>query len=65
MTSTSQEFLAALAAPLDVTLGPHELCASCVKVLPVDRAALTIGVTPATWEPLSTTDETAVLIDLQ
>jgi hypothetical protein len=65
MTTTSQRFLTALADYPDGTLGPRELCASCVKVLPVDRAALTIGVTPTTWEPLSATDETAIRIESQ
>jgi hypothetical protein len=65
MTSASQEFLAALAEYPGGTLGPSELCASCVKVLPVDRAALTIGVTPTAWEPLSATDDTAVRIESQ
>jgi hypothetical protein len=57
--------MAALAEYPDGTLGPHELCVSCVKVLPVDGAALTIGVAAATWEPLSATDETAARIEAQ
>ena len=63
VTSTSQRFLAALAEYPDGALGPYELCLSCVKVLPVDRAALTIGGEPATWEPLGATDETAARIE--
>ena len=63
MTSTSQQFLAALAEHPDGTLGPRELCISCVKVLPVDRAALTVGGAATTWEPLSATDETAARIE--
>jgi hypothetical protein len=63
VTSTSQQFLAALAEYPDGALGPHELCVSCVKVLPVDRAALTIGGESTTWEPLSATDETAARIE--
>jgi hypothetical protein len=65
MTSTSQQFLAALAEYPDGTLGPRELCIACVKVLPVDRAALTIGVAATTWEPLSATDDTATRIESQ
>jgi hypothetical protein len=63
VTSTSQLFLAALAEYPDGALGPRELCVSCVKVLPVDRAALTIGGASATWEPLGATDETAARIE--
>jgi len=63
VTSTSQQFLAALAEHPDGTLGPRELCISCVKVLPVDRAALTVGGAATTWEPLSATDETAARIE--
>jgi hypothetical protein len=63
VTSTSQQFLAALAEYPDGTLGPRELCISCVKVLPVDRAALTVGGAATTWEPLSATDETAARIE--
>lgn len=63
MTSTAQQFLTALADYPDGTLGPRELCLSCVKVLPVDRAALTIGVAVSEWEPLIATDETAALIE--
>lgn len=65
MTSTSQTFMAALAEYPDGALGPHEVCLSCVKVLPVDRAALTIGAASATWEPLGATDETAARIEAQ
>jgi hypothetical protein len=64
VTSTSQQFMAALAEYPDGSLGPRELCVSCVKVLPVDRAALTIGVAATTtWEPLSATDEIAARIE--
>jgi hypothetical protein len=63
VTSTAQQFMAALAEYPDGTLGPQELCVSCVKVLPVDRAALTIGTASTTWEPLGATDETAARIE--
>ncbi|KAA0085478.1 ANTAR domain-containing protein [Mycolicibacterium sp. P9-64] len=63
MTSTAQRFMAALAEYPDGALGPGELCSSCVKVLPVDRAALTIGDSSSTWEPLGATDETAARIE--
>ncbi|MCW2558528.1 MAG: hypothetical protein JWP55_2492 [Mycobacterium sp.] len=65
MTSTSQRFMAALAEYPNGVLGPHELCISCVKVLPVDRAALTVGDASSTWEPLGATDETAARIETQ
>ncbi|MDT4999598.1 MAG: hypothetical protein QOK12_1703 [Mycobacterium sp.] len=65
MTSTSQQFLAALAEYPDGALGPRELCVSCVKVLPVDRAAVMIGGSSTTWEPLSATDDTAARIEAQ
>lgn len=55
--------MAALAEYPDGALGPHELCLSCVKVLPVDRAALTVGDASSTWEPLGATDETAARIE--
>jgi len=55
--------MAALAEYPNGTLGPQELCISCVKVLPVDRAALTIGTGSTTWEPLGATDETAARIE--
>jgi hypothetical protein len=55
--------MAALAEYPDGTLGPYELCLSCVKVLPVDRAALTVGNASATWEPLGASDETAARIE--
>lgn len=63
MTSTAQRFMAALAEYPDRALGPHELCLSCVKVLPVDRAALTVGDASSTWEPLGATDDTAARIE--
>ena len=63
MTSTAQRFMAALAEYPDGALGPHELCLSCVKVLPVDRAALTVGDASSTWEPLGATDDTAARIE--
>jgi hypothetical protein len=65
VTSTSQQFLAALAEYPDGALGPRELCVSCVKVLPVDRAALMIGGSSTTWEPLSATDDIAARIEAQ
>jgi hypothetical protein len=65
VTSTQQRFMAALAEYPDRTLGPLELCNSCVKVLPVDRAALTIGVASTTWEPLCATDGTAAHVEAQ
>lgn len=63
VTSTSQQFMAALAEHPDGTLGPREMCTSCVKVLPVDRAALTIGVAPTTWEPLGASDDVAARME--
>lgn len=57
--------MAALADYPDGLLGPNELCLCCVKVLPVDRAAIMIGVAPATWEPLGASDETANRIEAQ
>ena len=63
VTSTAQRFMAALAEYPDGALGPHELCLSCVRVLPVDRAALTIGDASSTWEPLGATDDTAARIE--
>ncbi len=65
MTSTSQLFMTALADYPDGSLGPLQLCDACVKVLPVDRAALTISVASTTWEPLCATDETASRIEAQ
>jgi hypothetical protein len=65
VTSTSQQFLAALAEYPDGTLGPRELCISCVKALPIDRAALTVGGAATSWEPLSATDETSTRIEAQ
>jgi hypothetical protein len=65
MTSTSQLFMTALSEYSDGTLGPLQLCDACVKVLPVDRAALTISVASTTWEPLCATDETASRIEAQ
>lgn len=65
MTSTSQLFMTALADYPDGALGPLQLCYACVKVLPVDRAALTISVASTTWEPLCATDETASRMEAQ
>jgi hypothetical protein len=55
--------MAALAEYPDGALGPHELCLSCVKVLSVDRAALTVGDASSTWEPLGASDDTAARIE--
>jgi hypothetical protein len=55
--------MAVLAEYPDGALGPHELCLSCVQVLPVDRAALTVGDASSTWEPLGATDDTAARIE--
>lgn len=63
MTSPSGRFMAAIAAYPDGALGPLQLCAACVEVLPVDRAAVTISVAATTWEPLSATDDTAARIE--
>ncbi|HEV7423521.1 MAG TPA: GAF and ANTAR domain-containing protein [Mycobacterium sp.] len=57
--------MTALAEYPEGALGPLELCDSCVKVLPVDRAALIIGVASTTWEPLCATDETATRMEAQ
>ncbi|MDT5068265.1 MAG: hypothetical protein QOK02_4420 [Mycobacterium sp.] len=65
MTSTAQRFMAALAEYPEGALGPHELCLSCVQVLPVDRAALTVGDASSTWEPLGASDDTAARIEAQ
>jgi hypothetical protein len=65
MTSTANQFLAALAEYPDGSLGPDELCLACVKVLPVDRAAISISVESATWAPLGASDETAARIEAQ
>jgi hypothetical protein len=65
MTSPSGRFMTALAAYPDGALGPLQLCAACVEVLPVDRAAITISVAATTWEPLSATDDTAARIEAQ
>ena len=55
--------MAALAEYPDGALGPHQLCLSCVKVLPVDRAALTVGDASSTWEPLGATDDIAARVE--
>ncbi len=55
--------MAALSAYPDGALGPLQLCAACVEVLPVDRAAVTISVAATAWEPLSATDDTAASIE--
>jgi hypothetical protein len=63
MTSPSSRFMAALAAYPDGALGPLQLCAACVEVLPVERAAVTISVAATAWEPLSASDDTAARIE--
>jgi hypothetical protein len=63
VTSTAREFMAAIAEYPDGVLGPTELCLSCVKVLPIDRAAITIGLASDTWELLGASDETAARIE--
>ncbi len=63
MTPPSHRFMAALAEYPDGALGPGELCKSCVEVLPVDRAAITVVVATSAWEPLAASDETATRIE--
>ncbi|WP_319448493.1 MULTISPECIES: GAF and ANTAR domain-containing protein [unclassified Mycobacterium] len=63
MTSTAQDFMTALAEYPDGLLGPTELCLSCVKVLPIDRAAITVGLASDTWELLGASDETSARIE--
>jgi hypothetical protein len=63
VTQVSQRFTAALAEYPDGLLGPNQLCLSCVKVLPIDRAAITISVESSTWEPLGSSDATATRIE--
>jgi hypothetical protein len=65
MTSASKQFMAAIADYPDGTLGPHELCLSCVRVLPVQRAAISVGAASETWEPLGASDETAAHLETQ
>ncbi len=55
--------MSAIAQYPDGTLGPRELCLSCVKVLPVQRAAITVGVASATWETLGASDDRAMRIE--
>jgi hypothetical protein len=57
--------MAALAEYPDGLLGPTELCLSCVKVLPIDRAAITVGLASDTWELLGASDETSARIEAQ
>jgi hypothetical protein len=57
--------MAALADYPDGLLGPTELCLSCVKVLPIDRAAITVGLASDTWDLLGASDETAARIEAQ
>jgi hypothetical protein len=57
--------MTALAEYPDGLLGPTELCLSCVKVLPIDRAAITVGLASNTWELLGASDETAARIEAQ
>src|SRR3954454_2366917 len=61
MTNVPQRFFAALADYPDGSLGPDQLCLCCVKVLPVDHAAITISIggESTTWEPLGASDELA------
>jgi hypothetical protein len=65
VTSTAREFMTALAEYPNGLLGPTELCLSCVKVLPIDRAAITVGLASNTWELLGASDETAARIEAQ
>jgi hypothetical protein len=57
--------MAALADYPDGSLGPNQLCLCCVKVLPIDRAALTIGIGSGTWESLGASDEIAARVEAQ
>lgn len=63
--SASQKFMTALADYPDGSLGPHELCLCCVRALPVDRAAIMIGVEATTLEPLGASDEVAARMEAQ
>jgi hypothetical protein len=65
MSVISQRFMAALADYPDGSLGPHELCLSCVKALPVQRAAIVIGAESSTFEPLGASDEVAARMEAQ
>ena len=56
-------FLAALVAYPDGALGPHQLCALCVKSLSVDRAAIVITVGSTVWDLLSASDDVAARIE--
>lgn len=55
--------MSAIAEYPDGTLGPLELCLSCVKVLSVQRAAITVGVASANWETLGASDDRAMRIE--
>jgi hypothetical protein len=63
VTPPSHRFMAALAEYPDGALGPGDLCRSCVDVLPIDRAAITVVVATSAWEPLGASDETATRIE--
>lgn len=65
MTSTASKFIAAISDYADGDFGPRELCLSCLDVLPVDRAAVTISVAATGWEPLAASDDTAAYIEAQ
>lgn len=65
MTSASKEFLAAIADYPDGSLGPDQLCLCCVSVLPVQRAAISVGVASDTWEALGASDSTAARLEAQ
>jgi hypothetical protein len=65
MTSASKKFLAAIADYPDGSLGPHELCLCCVRALPVQRAAISVGVASDAWETLGASDATAERLEAQ
>jgi hypothetical protein len=65
MTSASEAFLSAIADYPDGSLGPHELCLCCVRVLPVERAAISVGVASDNWETLGASDAAAARLETQ
>ncbi|MGW0248392.1 GAF and ANTAR domain-containing protein [Nocardia goodfellowii] len=54
-----ERFLAALSASPRSALGSPRLCAACVAVLPVQRAAIAVEVTGNGWEVLCASDPSA------
>lgn len=57
--------MAALADYPDGSLTPDALSVCCVRVLPVDSAAIGVSAPSATWEPLGASDATAKRLQAQ